>query len=129
MTHIKEQDSPLTVRVKIRFDETYQFAAGSANVSVTTFLSSLQKLLKNERPLDITFLTGRIKEQDGLVNVPVKIRFDETYQFAAGSANVFITRFAERFENSEGRLTSDIDTTTDRSEDRTSNNESLIKRI
>ena len=70
---------------------------------------------------------GRIK--DGLVNVPVKIRFDETYQFAAGSANVFITRFAERFENSEGRLTSDIDTTTDRSEDRTSNNELLIKRI
>ena len=63
------------------------------------------------------------------MNVPVKIRFDETYQFAAGSANVFITRFAERFENPEGRLTSDIDTTTDRSEDRKSNNESLIKRI
>ena len=36
-----------------------------------------------------------LKEQDGLVNVPVKIRFDETFQFAAGSANVFITRFAE----------------------------------
>ena len=52
---------------------------------------------------------GRIKEQDGLVNVPVKIRFDETYQFAAGSANVYITRFAECPENSEGRLTSDID--------------------
>ena len=51
---------------------------------------------------------GRIKEQDGLVNVPVKIRFDETYQFAAGSANVSITRFAERSENSEGRLASDI---------------------
>ena len=63
------------------------------------------------------------------MNVPVKIRFDETYQFAAGSANVFITRFAERFENSEGRFTSDIDTITDRSEDRKSNNESLIKRI
>ena len=63
------------------------------------------------------------------MNLPVKIRFDETYQFAAGSANVFIARFAERFENSGGRLTSDIDTTTDRSEDRKSNNESLIKRI
>ena len=47
---------------------------------------------------------GRIKEQDGIVNIPVKIRFDETYQFAAGSANVFITRFAERSENSEGGL-------------------------
>ena len=58
---------------------------------------------------------GRIKERDGVVNVPVKIRFDETYQFAAGSTNVFITRFAERSENSEGRLTSDIDTTTDSS--------------
>ena len=43
------------------------------------------------------------------MNVPVKIRFDETYQFAAGSANVYITRFAECSENSEGRLTSDID--------------------
>ena len=42
------------------------------------------------------------------MNIPVKIRFDETYQFAAGSANVYITRFAERSENSEGRLTSDI---------------------
>ena len=63
------------------------------------------------------------------MNVPVKIRFDETYQFTAGSANVFITRFAERSENSESRLTSDIDTTTDRSEDRKLNNESLIKWI
>ena len=63
------------------------------------------------------------------MNVPVKIRFDETYQFAAGSANVFITRFEKGFENSEGRLTSDIGNTTDRSEDRTSRNESLIKRI
>ena len=72
---------------------------------------------------------GRIKEQDGLVNIPVKIRFDETYQFVAGSANVFITRFAERSENSVGRLRSDIDTTTDRSEDQKSNNESLIKWI
>ena len=63
------------------------------------------------------------------MNVPVKIRFEETYQFAAGPANVFITRFAERSENSECRLTSDIDRTTDRSEDRKSNNESLIKRI
>ena len=41
--------------------------------------------------------------------VPVKIRFDETHQFAACSANVSVTRFAERSENSEGRLTSDID--------------------
>ena len=65
-----------------------------------------------------------IKEPDGL---PVKIRFDETSQFAAGSANVSVTRFTERSENSEGRLTSDIDTTTDKSEDRKSNNESLIK--
>ena len=48
------QDSLLIVCIKIRYDETYQFAAGSANVSVTIFLSSLQKLLKNERPLDIT---------------------------------------------------------------------------
>ena len=63
------------------------------------------------------------------MNMPVKIRFDETYQFVAGSANVSITRFAERSENSEGRLTSDIDTTTDRSKDRKSNNESLIKWI
>ena len=63
------------------------------------------------------------------MNIPVKIRFEETYQFAAGSANVYITRFAERSENSEDRLTSNIDTTTDRSEDRKSNNESLIKRI
>ena len=54
-------------------------------------------------------LTGRIKEQDGLLIVPVKNRFDETYQFAAGSANVSVTRFAERWENSEGLLTSDID--------------------
>ena len=34
--------------VKIRFDETSQFAEGSANVSVTTFLSGLQKLPKME---------------------------------------------------------------------------------
>ena len=53
-------------------------------------------------------MTWRIKEQDGLVIVPAKIRFDDTYQFAAGSANVSVTRFAERSENSEGRLTSDI---------------------
>ena len=63
------------------------------------------------------------------MNIPVKIRFDKTYQFAAGSANVYITTFAERSENSEGRLTSGIDTITDKSEDRKSNNESLIKRI
>ena len=41
--------------------------------------------------------------------VPVKIRFEETYQFAAGSAKVSVTRFAERSEDSESRLTSDID--------------------
>ena len=58
-------------------------------------------------------LVSHFDGQNGPVNVPVKIRFDKTYQFAAGSANVFITRFAERFKNSEGRLTSDIDTITD----------------
>ena len=61
--------------------------------------------------------------------VPAKIRSDETYQFAAGSANVSVTRFAERSENSEGRLTSGIAGKTDRSEARKSNNESLVKRI
>ena len=61
--------------------------------------------------------------------VPVKIRFDETYQFAADSTKVSVTRFAERSENSEGRLTSDIDSKTDRLEASKSNNESLIKRI
>ena len=61
-------------------------------------------------------LTGRIKEQDGLLIVPVKIRFEKTYQFATGSANVSATRSAERSENSEGLLTSDIDCKTDRSE-------------
>ena len=35
---------------QIRFDETSQFAEGSANVSVTTFLSGLQKLPKIGRP-------------------------------------------------------------------------------
>ena len=47
---------------------------------------------------------------------PVKIRFDEIYQFAAGSATVSVTRFAERSKNSEGLLTSDIDSKTDRLE-------------
>ena len=41
--------------------------------------------------------------------VPVKIRFDETYQCAAGSAKVSVARFAEGSENYEGRLTLDID--------------------
>ena len=59
---------------------------------------------------------GRIKEQDGLLIVPVKIRFVKTYQFATGSANVSVTRFAGRWENSEGLLTSDIDSISDRSE-------------
>ena len=57
----------------------------------------------------ISHLMGSIKEQDGLVIVPVKIRFDETYQFAAGSAKVSVTRFADHSENSEGHLTLDID--------------------
>ena len=46
-------------------------------------------------------MTGRIKEQDCLLIVPVKVRFDKTYPFAAGSANVSVTRFEERFENLE----------------------------
>ena len=45
----------MIVPVKIRFDETFQFSKGSANVSVATLLSSLQKLLKIQRPCDITF--------------------------------------------------------------------------
>ena len=48
MTFIKEP-------VKIRFDETSQFTEGSANVSVTTFLSGLQKLLKIGRLRDTRF--------------------------------------------------------------------------
>ena len=36
-------------------------------------------------------------------------RFARLNQFAAGSAKVSVTRFAEHSENSEGRLTSDID--------------------
>ena len=40
-------------------------------------------------------------EQDGLLIVPVKIQFDDTYQFSEGLENVFVTRFAERSENSE----------------------------
>ena len=43
-------------------------------------------------------LPVRIKEQDCLLIVPVNIRFDETYQFAGGSANVSVTRFAGRLE-------------------------------
>ena len=176
---------------------------GSTKVSVTTFLSGLQKLPKIGRPRDIWFwavkltsrkpnvtswithlthikwqdgllivhqnsiwrdltiyssfnkcfcyniphqfadtsenwkafwyhiLTGRIKGQDGLVIVPVKIRFDETHEFAAGSANVSVTRFAERSENSEGCwhqiLTGKLADRSVRSEARKSNNESLIK--
>ena len=48
---------------------------------------------------------SRIKEQNDLLTVPVKIRINETYQFAAGSVNASVTRFAERLENSEGLLT------------------------
>ena len=137
---IKEQDGLLIVPVKIRFDETSQFSEGSANNSVTTFLS-LQKLPNIGRPHDITFwrveLTNRkpqikywitnlanIKEQDGLHVVPVKIRFDKTYQFAAGSANVSFTRFAERSENLEFFWHQILTGKTDRSETRTSKNES-----
>ena len=52
LTFIKE---PYGLPVKIRFDETSQFAEGSANVSVTTFLSSLQKLPKIGRPRGTRF--------------------------------------------------------------------------
>ena len=55
LIHIKEQDGPRIVPVKIRFDETSQFAEGLANVSVTTFLSGLQKLPKTGEPRDLTF--------------------------------------------------------------------------
>ena len=112
---------------------TSQFSEGSTNISVMTILSGLQKHLKIGRPRDITFwrvelrnqkpyikyrITNltHIKEQEGLLIVPDKIRFDETDQCAAGSANVYVTRFAERSENSEGLLTSDIDSRTDRLE-------------
>ena len=77
---------------------------------VTKFLGGLQKLPKIGSPRDITFRrveqTGRklhvkswitnlapIKGQDGLLIVPVKIRFDETSQFSEGSANVSVTAF------------------------------------
>ena len=52
MTFIKQ---PNGLPVKIRFDETSQFAEGSANVSVITgrkFLSGLQELPKIGRPRD-----------------------------------------------------------------------------
>ena len=52
LTFIKE---PGGLPVKIQFDETSQFAEDSANVSVTTFLSGLQKLPKTGRRCDITF--------------------------------------------------------------------------
>ena len=47
LTFIKEPDGQ---PVKIRIDETSQFAEGSANVSITTFLSGLQKLPEIGRP-------------------------------------------------------------------------------
>ena len=87
--------------------------------------SAVAEISENWEASGHHILTGRIKERDGLVIVPVKIRFEEAYQFAAGLANVSVTRFAEHSENFEGRLTSDID----RSEARTSNNESLIRWI
>ena len=78
---------------KLDFYETSQFAEGLANVSVTTFLSGLQKLPKIGRPHDIRFsvvkLTSQkphvtswitnlthIKGQDGTLIVRIKIRFD-----------------------------------------------------
>ena len=50
LTFIKEPDG---LPVKIRFDETSEFAEGSVNVSVTTFLSGLQKLPKIGRACEI----------------------------------------------------------------------------
>ena len=64
LTHIKGQDGLLIVPVKIRFDETSEFSEGSANVSVTTFLSGLQKLPKIGRPRDITFWRGRTDKSE-----------------------------------------------------------------
>ena len=95
-------DLPICSRLSKRFcyNIPQQFAAISENWEASWY----------------HILTGRIKEQDCLLIVPVKIRFDETYQFAAGSANVSVTRFAGRSENSEGLLKSDIDSKTDRSE-------------
>ena len=52
LTFIKE---PNSLPVKIRFDDTCQFAEGLAIVSVTTFLSGLQKLPKIGRSRDIRF--------------------------------------------------------------------------
>ena len=37
--------------------------------------------------------------EDDLHIVPVKIRFDKTCQFTAGSANVSVTKFAELSEH------------------------------
>ena len=48
-----------SVPVKIQFDETSQFAEGSVHVSVTTFLSGLQKLPKTGMPWRYHILTGR----------------------------------------------------------------------
>ena len=103
LTHIKGQDV-LIVPAKLRFDETSQFSEGSTNVSVTTFLSGLQKLPKIWRLGDITlcwkphvkyWITNltHMKEQDGLLIVTVKIRFDQAYQLAAGLANAPVTTF------------------------------------
>ena len=116
-THKLEQDGLVIVPVKIRFDEIYQFVAGPANVSVATFPNSLYvETYKKSEASWYHILTGRIKEQDCLLTVPANIRFDETYPFAAGSAYVSVTRFAGRSENSEGLVTSDIGSKTDRSE-------------
>ena len=61
MTFIKEPDG---LPVKIRFDETSQFAEGSANVSATTFLSSLQKLPKIGRPRGYQSLSGKTDKSE-----------------------------------------------------------------
>ena len=58
-------------------------------------------------------------------------KFDLTTlnQFSESSANVSVTRFAERSENSEVFLHQILIGKTDRSETSTSNNESLIRRL
>ena len=71
--------------------------------------SAVRRNFRKLGGLLISHFDWKSKEKDCLVIVPSKIPFDDTYQFAAGSGNVSVTRFAEGSENSEGRLTSDID--------------------
>ena len=111
LTHIKEQDGLLIAPVKIRFDETYlPICSKCFRYNIT---QQFAETSENWEASWYHILTGGITKQDGLLIVP---RFDEIYQFAAGSANVSVTRFAERSQFSEGLLTSDIDSKTDRSE-------------